>query len=91
MLQCFRASRVGSGNSVKEGLTVLAHDAVPVLVQTIAAALLTAPFAAFLDGPDRTEDVKVGVRNTAVLLVRLVDGEVGNHTPAHKLLRNKLP
>ena len=35
--------------------------------------------------------MKVGVRNTAVLLVRLVDGEVGNHAPAHKLLRNKLP
>ena len=34
--------------------------------------------------------MKVGVRNTAVLLVRLVDGEVGNHAPAHKLLGHKL-
>ena len=32
MLQCFRASPVGGGNSVKEGLAVLAYDAVPVLV-----------------------------------------------------------
>ena len=91
MLQCFRASPVGSGNSVKEGLAVLAHDAVPVLVQTIDTPLLKAPFAAFLDRPDRAENVKVGVRDAAVLLVRLVDGEVSNHAPAHKLLRYKLP
>ena len=37
MFQCFRASPVGSGNSVKEGLAVLSHNAVPVLVQTVAA------------------------------------------------------
>ncbi len=35
--------------------------------------------------------MKMGIGDTAVLLVRLVDGEVGNHAPAHKLLRNKLP
>lgn len=72
MFQPFRVSPVGSGNSVKEGLAVLSHDAVPVLVQTVAAALLTSPFA-------------------AVFLVRLVDGKAGNHAPAHKLLRYKLP
>ena len=31
------------------------------------------------------------IRNTAVLLVRLVDGEVGNHAPTYKLLGHKLP
>ena len=91
MFQCFRASPVGSGNSVKEGLAVLSHNAVPVLVQTVAAALLAPPFAVWLNGPDGAENMKVRVRNTAVLLVRLVDGKVGNHAPAHKLLRNKLP
>lgn len=91
MFQRFRVSPVGSGNSVKEGLAVLSHDAVPVLVQTVDAPLLKAPFAAFLDRPDRAENMKMGVRNTAVLLVRLVDGKVGNHAPTHKLLRNKLP
>ena len=91
MLQRFRASPVGGRNSVKEGLAVLAHDAVPILVQTVAAALLAPPFAVWLNGPDRAENMKVRVRNTAVLLVRLVDGKVGNHAPAHKLLRNKLP
>ncbi len=49
MFQRFRTSPVGSGNSVKEGLAVLAHDAVPVLVQTIDTPLLKAPFAAFLE------------------------------------------
>ena len=57
----------------------------------IAAALLAPPFAVWLNGPDGAENMKVRVRNTAVLLVRLVDGKVGNHAPAHKLLRNKLP
>ncbi len=35
--------------------------------------------------------MKMGIGDTAVLLVRLVDGEVGNHAPAHKLLGHKLP
>jgi len=35
--------------------------------------------------------VKVWVRDAAVLLVRLVDREVGNHAPADKLLGYKLP
>ena len=65
---------------------VLALDAVPILVQTVAAALLAPPFAVWLNGSDRAEDMKVRVRNTAVLFVRLVDGKVGNHAPAHKLL-----
>ena len=36
-----------------EGLAVLSHNAVPVLVQTVDAPLLKAPFSAFLDRPDR--------------------------------------
>ena len=91
MFQRFWASPIGGRNSVKEGLAVLAHDVVPVLVQTVDTPLLKAPFAAFLDRPDWAENMKVRVRNTAALLVRLVDGKVGNHAPAHKLLRNKLP
>ena len=39
MFQRFRASPVGGGNSVKEGLAILTHDAVPVLVQTVDAPL----------------------------------------------------
>ena len=91
LFQRFRASPVGGRNSVKEGFAVLTHDAVPILVQTVAATLLAPPFAVWLNGPDGAENMKVRVRNTAVLLVRLVDGKVGNHAPAHKLLRNKLP
>ena len=56
------------------GEVSLAHDAVSVLVQTVDTPLLKAPFAAFLDRPDRAEDMKVGVRDAAVLLVRLVVG-----------------
>ena len=35
--------------------------------------------------------MKVRVRNTAVFCIRLVDGKVSNHAPAHKLLGYKLP
>ena len=35
--------------------------------------------------------MKMWVENAAVLLVRLVYGEVNHHAPAHKLLQQKLP
>ncbi len=35
--------------------------------------------------------MKMGIRDASVLLVRLVDGEVGNHAPAGKLIGNELP
>lgn len=63
MLQGFRVAPVSSGNCVKKGLAVLAYDAVSVPVQTIDTPLLKAPFAAFLNRPDRAEDVKMGVRD----------------------------
>ena len=78
---------VGGGNSVKEGLAVLARDTVAALVQTVDAPLFLPPFAAFVQRTDRAEDMKVRVGYAAFLPVGLVDGEVADHAPADKPLR----
>jgi len=64
---------------------------VPVLIQMVAAALLTSPLTTFPNRPNRADYMKMWIRDTAVLLVRLVDGEVYNHTSADKLIGNELP
>lgn len=82
---------VGGGHRVKEGLAILAQQAVSVLVQPVDAPLLLPPFAIHLDGTDGAQHMEVRIGDTTVLLVRLVDGEVHHHAPAHKLFRYKLP
>ena len=61
-----------------------------MLVQQIFPLLFVAPFAARFNGANGTHDVKMRIRNAAVLLVRLMHGKVHHHPSAHKVLQQKL-
>ena len=89
--QCFRLAPVGGGDGVEHIVPGLVPDAFTMLVQHIFPPLFVAPFSVWQDRPDGTHDMKMRVPDTAVLLVRLVNGKVHHHAPAHKIVQQKSP
>lgn len=91
MLQGGGASPIGSRNSVEYIVSCFVPDALPMLVKQIFPPLLVAPFPVRQKGTNEAHDMKMGIGNTAFLLVGLVYGEVHHHTTAHKVFQQKLP
>ena len=57
----------------------------------LSLPLLVAPSAVFVQRANGTHDMKVRIGNADVLLVERMNGKVHYHTPAHKVLQQKLP
>ena len=81
---------VGGVDSVEYIVAVFIPDAVTVLVQHIFPALLRAEAAVGVQGTHSGHHMEVGIWDAA-LLVRHMDGEVGDHAFADKLPLHKLP
>ena len=58
-----------------------------MLVQHIFPPLLIAPPTVRLNGTDGTHDMKMRIRNAAVLLVQLMHGKVHYHATAHEIVQ----
>ena len=89
--QRFRAAPVGSGYGVEHGLAVPIQHPVSLIIQHIFPALLLSPCAVWIDGAHGRHHMDVRVGDASVLLVRGMDGKIGNHSFVHQTALHKLP
>jgi len=85
--QRFGFAPVGCRHSVEYIVSCFITDALAMFVEHIFPPLLVAPSAVFVQRTNGTHDMKVRIRNAAVLAVWLMHGEVRHHAPAHKIVR----